>query len=214
MEVDISDNPLHETNMDTTSECESIIPKDAEKHKNQIVGTEELVTTTCSDNSAIERETCTDSESISIDVKKLDENTSTTPNIYCPPSWALNCPPSLDYKLEVIKNGLQLSDCTIYLSSPSDTNLQSSCDDGLSYCLFGRQPQSYYTQSNNINGQCSVLAHPSISRLHAVLQYGKPPHAVGHVSENEKDTTGWYLKDLESTHGTFVNKVSCEIQIF
>ncbi|CAH8435361.1 unnamed protein product [Schistosoma margrebowiei] len=206
MEVDISDNPLHETNMDTTSECESVIPKDAEKHKNQIVGTEELVTTTCSDNSAIERETCTDSESISIDVKKLDENTSTTPNIYCPPSWALNCPPSLDYKLEVIKNGLQLSDCTIYLSSPSDTNLQSSCDDGLSYCLFGRQPQSYYTQSNNINGQCSVLAHPSISRLHAVLQYGKPPHAVGHVSENEKDTTGWYLKDLESTHGTFVNK--------
>ncbi|CAH8432985.1 unnamed protein product [Schistosoma intercalatum] len=207
MEVDISNNPLHETNMDTTSEWESAIPKDDEKHKNQIVSTEELVTTTCSDDSApLERETCTDSESISIDVKKLDENTSTTPNIYCPPSWALNCPPSLDYKLEVIKNGLQLSESTVYLSSPSDTNLQSSCDDGLSYCLFGRQPQSYYTQSNNMNGQCSVLAHPSISRLHAVLQYGKPPHAVGHVSENEKDTTGWYLKDLESTHGTFVNK--------
>lgn len=63
MEVDISNNPLHETNMDTTSEWESAIPKDDEKHKNQIVRTEELVTTTCSDDSApLERETCTDSE--------------------------------------------------------------------------------------------------------------------------------------------------------
>uniref|UniRef100_A0A3Q0KKL7 Putative smad nuclear interacting protein n=1 Tax=Schistosoma mansoni TaxID=6183 RepID=A0A3Q0KKL7_SCHMA len=207
MEVDISNNPLHETNMDTTSELEGTITENAEKHKNQIVNTEELVTTTCSDDSAsLEIETCTDFESISIDVKKPDENTLTTPNIYCPPSWALNCPPSLDYKLEVIKNGLQLSECTVCLSSPSDINLQSSCDNGLSYCLFGRQPQLNYAQSGTMNGQCSVLAHPSISRLHAVLQYGKPPHSVGHVSENEKDTTGWYLKDLESTHGTFVNK--------
>ncbi|VDP50202.1 unnamed protein product [Schistosoma mattheei] len=63
MEVDISNNPSHETNMDTTSEWESAIPENAEKHKNQIVGTEELVTTTCSDDSALlGRGTCTDSE--------------------------------------------------------------------------------------------------------------------------------------------------------
>ncbi|CAH8430768.1 unnamed protein product [Schistosoma turkestanicum] len=207
MEVDIPNNPLLETTMGNTSELEGTIPENAENHTHQSVDTKELVTTTGSDDTALEKEPCTNSETMSIDVKKSDENTSSISNIYYPPSWALNCSPSLDYKLEVIKNGLQLSDCTVYLSSPpSDINLQSSCD-GLSYCLFGRQPQSYYcTPSNNMNGQCSVLAHPSISRLHAVLQYGKPPHAIGHVPETEKDTTGWYLKDLESTHGTFVNK--------
>ncbi|XP_044262562.1 kanadaptin [Tribolium madens] len=46
---------------------------------------------------------------------------------------------------------------------------------------------------------CDIcMQHPTISRYHAVLQYRK----------DEKDATnsGFYIYDLESTHGTFLNK--------
>lgn len=55
------------------------------------------------------------------------------------------------------------------------------------YFLFGRLP------SNSV-----ALEHPSISRYHALLQY----RAVAEEGQEE----GWYLYDLESTHGTFLNK--------
>lgn len=46
---------------------------------------------------------------------------------------------------------------------------------------------------------CDVtLEHPSISRYHAILQYRGQ-------SEDGEDT-GFYVHDLSSTHGTFVNK--------
>ncbi|KAI9552178.1 hypothetical protein GHT06_022515 [Daphnia sinensis] len=54
------------------------------------------------------------------------------------------------------------------------------------FLVFGRLPTCDF-----------VLQHPSISRYHAVLQY---------KTENEKDGTGWFLFDLGSTHGTFLNK--------
>lgn len=41
-----------------------------------------------------------------------------------------------------------------------------------------------------------VLEHPSISRYHAVVQF----------RAGESGTSGFYLYDLDSTHGTFVNK--------
>ncbi|XP_063907034.1 kanadaptin [Zophobas morio] len=45
---------------------------------------------------------------------------------------------------------------------------------------------------------CDVcMQHPTISRYHAVLQYRKAETA---------DKTGFYIYDLESTHGTFLNK--------
>nr|CAG4649982.1 EOG090X026V [Sida crystallina] len=44
-----------------------------------------------------------------------------------------------------------------------------------------------------------VLEHPSISRFHAVLQYR------GSEVQNSEEK-GWYLFDLGSTHGTFLNK--------
>ncbi|CAC5366499.1 Kanadaptin [Mytilus coruscus] len=46
---------------------------------------------------------------------------------------------------------------------------------------------------------CDVtMEHPSLSRHHAVLQFSK--------IKSEKQTIGWYLYDLDSTHGTWINK--------
>ncbi len=48
---------------------------------------------------------------------------------------------------------------------------------------------------------CDVLCeHPSLSRYHAILQYSN-----GDV-DNAKFPEGFYIYDLNSTHGTFVNK--------
>ena len=59
------------------------------------------------------------------------------------------------------------------------------------YFVVGRLPQ------------CDIaLEHPSISRYHAVLQYRGQSGEVGEVGEE----TGFYIYDLSSTHGTFVNK--------
>ena len=57
--------------------------------------------------------------------------------------------------------------------------------------VFGRLPN------------CDVsLEHPSVSRYHAVIQY-----KTSDTSNSEK---GFYLYDLGSTHGTFVNKSRLE----
>lgn len=53
--------------------------------------------------------------------------------------------------------------------------------------VFGRLPS------------CDVtLEHPSLSRYHAVVQY-----STGSVSPYDN---GWYIYDLDSTHGTWINK--------
>lgn len=55
------------------------------------------------------------------------------------------------------------------------------------YYVFGRLPS------------CDVtMDHPSLSRYHAVVQYCTSP-------EDGTDP-GWYLYDLDSTHGTWINK--------
>ncbi|XP_018577798.1 kanadaptin isoform X2 [Anoplophora glabripennis] len=56
-----------------------------------------------------------------------------------------------------------------------------------SFWVFGRLP------SCNISMQ-----HPTISRYHAVLQY--------RYQSTESDSCGFYIYDLGSTHGTFLNK--------
>lgn len=43
------------------------------------------------------------------------------------------------------------------------------------------------------------MAHPTISRYHAVLQYRSTFSA-------DDESRGFYLFDLGSTHGTFLNK--------
>lgn len=50
------------------------------------------------------------------------------------------------------------------------------------------------------------MAHPTVSRYHAVLQYRGTP-------EGEKEC-GFYLYDLGSTHGTFLNKYKIKSRIY
>ncbi|KER27215.1 hypothetical protein T265_05683 [Opisthorchis viverrini] len=123
-------------------------------------------------------------------------------NTYKPPVWAMPCPVELGYRFEVIKNGTPLSECTVILSGAQDSGDATE----LSFCLFGRQPQPFYAPYNRLHGQCVALAHPSVSRLHAVLQYGRPPPSIAKTSLAQPEAAGWYIQDLESTHGTFVNK--------
>ncbi|XP_075451512.1 kanadaptin isoform X4 [Ascaphus truei] len=61
--------------------------------------------------------------------------------------------------------------------------------DGLSWTLFGRLPGCHVS-----------LEHPSVSRYHAVLQYRQVP------GSDPDQEPGFYVYDLGSTHGTFINK--------
>ncbi|KAF5398203.1 hypothetical protein PHET_08324 [Paragonimus heterotremus] len=158
-------------------------------------GTSDLVT------SQADPEPEPSSVAINEPVEQPVEKCSTT-NIYRPPTWASVCPMSAGYYLEVIKNGIPLPDCTVHLSGADQ--LETGME--LSFCLIGRQPQQYYAPYNDLHGQCSVLAHPSISRLHAVLQYGRPPSVIAKPSATQVDSPGWYIQDLDSTHGTYINK--------
>ncbi|VUZ43998.1 unnamed protein product [Hymenolepis diminuta] len=105
-----------------------------------------------------------------------------TSKYYKPPEWAQTCPSESNYFIEVIKNGTSLPDDTIHLA-------------GVNHCVLGRQP-ALLLNPNFVGGKTSPLLHPSISRAHAVLQYGCYADS----------TPGWYLFDFDSTHGTFVNK--------
>ncbi|XP_013199181.1 kanadaptin [Amyelois transitella] len=96
-----------------------------------------------------------------------------TPIPYKEPKWSGLCPDGSEYGLEVLKSGMIVEKVDL-------TNK--------AFYVFGRL------------ANCDVImAHPTISRHHAVLQYkafateGEPP-------------SGWYLYDLGSTHGTFLNR--------
>ncbi|XP_014637000.1 PREDICTED: kanadaptin isoform X2 [Ceratotherium simum simum] len=85
-------------------------------------------------------------------------------------------PATAPYSLETLKGG---------------TILGTRSLKGTSCCLFGRLPS------------CDVcLEHPSVSRYHAVLQHRAP----GSEGECDGHGPGFYLYDLGSTHGTFLNK--------
>ncbi|XP_032764862.1 kanadaptin [Rattus rattus] len=85
-------------------------------------------------------------------------------------------PATAPYSLETLKGGTILGTRTL-----KDT----------SYCLFGRL------------ASCDIcLEHPSVSRYHAVLQHrGSDPSG-----DSDDQGQGFYLYDLGSTHGTFLNK--------
>ncbi|XP_066580937.1 kanadaptin-like [Prorops nasuta] len=99
-------------------------------------------------------------------------NTSSSKDLPLPykePSWSGI--PEDEYQIEILKSGVILE--TIDLSKKS-------------YYVIGRLPS------------CNIpLAHPTISRYHAILQYRSVP--------NENNKKGFYLYDLGSTHGTFWN---------
>lgn len=115
----------------------------------------------------------------------------------CPykvPCWSKQPSDSIDYSFEVLKSGQIIEEIK---------NLQ-----GKPYWTFGRLPE------NDIE-----LAHPTISRFHAILQYR--PKMAQQLSEGDNNDDaeelqdnnenigppdGWYIYDLDSTHGTFLNK--------
>lgn len=79
--------------------------------------------------------------------------------------------PEKKYKLEVLKSGVILDSVDLTLKSVH---------------VFGRLPV------------CDIpLAHPTISRYHAVIQY--------RLKGDEQNPQGLYLYDLGSTHGSFWN---------
>lgn len=117
---------------------------------------------------------------------------------YTEPKWSQPPDSSLVYSFEVLKGG-QIVD--------NVKNLQDKA-----FWTIGK------FQTNDI-----VMAHPTISRYHAVLQYRPETNIKDDDSDSSDedesttsaDTTsqkpkvdkGWYLYDLNSTHGTFVNKM-------
>ncbi|XP_070153099.1 kanadaptin isoform X2 [Polyergus mexicanus] len=102
-------------------------------------------------------------------VENVLPDTKNIPVPYLEPKWGGK--PSEEYKLEVLKSGIILE--KIDLTERS-------------FYILGRLP------SCNLS-----LAHPTISRYHAIIQY--------RTMEDENNSKGFYLYDLESTHGTFWN---------
>ncbi len=111
---------------------------------------------------------------------------------YTVPHWSGEPPSHQQFSLSIIKNGSIIDELDL---------------GGKEYLVFGRLPS------------CDVrLEHPSISRYHAVLQYRpacqeKEGEERGQ-GESENHTVfstnprepGYYVYDLGSTHGTYLNK--------
>uniref|UniRef100_A0A182VPM8 FHA domain-containing protein n=1 Tax=Anopheles minimus TaxID=112268 RepID=A0A182VPM8_9DIPT len=127
--------------------------------------------------------------------EQFEQNTVEIPPIpYKEPTWSRKCDPSQEYSFEVEKNGVIIDEIKQLQSKP--------------FWLFGRLPN------------CDVnMAHPTISRYHAILQY----RATDDSTENEQESTrpvhatvepGWYLYDLNSTHGTFLNKQQIPVRTY
>lgn len=106
----------------------------------------------------------------------------------------------------------QPSDCSVYnfevLKSGQIIELVKDLQKK-AYWTFGRLPE------NDIE-----MAHPTISRFHAILQYRpkmEQQQLEGEENEDDEESKydntenkgppeGWYIYDLGSTHGTFLNK--------
>lgn len=121
---------------------------------------------------------------------------------YVEPKWSATPDSDSPYTFEVLKGG-QIIEHVREL-------------DTRAYWTFGKMP------SNDI-----VMIHPTISRFHAVLQYRpemdatKSTTSSDDADDNDKSDdnqpaqsndkpkieSGWYLYDLNSTHGSFVNKM-------
>ena len=108
---------------------------------------------------------------------------------YTVPHWNSEPPRDQAFSLSVIKNGTIIDELDL---------------SGKAYLVFGRLPN------------CDVqLEHPSISRYHAVLQY-RPASQDKMEGEGESENhtvfstnphePGYYVYDLGSTHGTYLNK--------
>ena len=112
---------------------------------------------------------------------------------YTVPHWSGEPPSHQQFSLSIIKNGSIIDELDL---------------GGKEYLVFGRLPT------------CDIqLEHPSISRHHAVLQY-RPASQEKKEGEEEGEgesenrtafstnprEPGYYVYDLGSTHGTYLNK--------
>ncbi|XP_076277920.1 kanadaptin [Lasioglossum baleicum] len=104
-----------------------------------------------------------------VKVEKSQEHPKDVQFPYVEPPWSGK--PEKDYKVEVLKSGVIIE--TISLVEQS-------------FFVIGRLPSCHIS-----------LAHPTISRHHAVLQY--------RAKEDGEYSKGLYVYDLGSTHGTFWN---------
>lgn len=142
--------------------------------------------------------------------EKTAENATLTkpqnPTQHCPykvPKWSDRPSENTNYSFEVLKSGQIIDEVK---------DLQKKA-----YWTFGRLPE------NDIE-----MAHPTISRFHAILQYRpkctKTENEKAEDDDNEDDSEnsdvdkgppeGWYLYDLGSTHGTFLNKQRIPLKVY
>ena len=113
---------------------------------------------------------------------------------YTEPAWSGI--PAIPHHLSVIKNGVELSDISL-VDQP--------------YCVIGRLPSCHIR-----------LEHPSISRYHAVIQHRPTADPSSSSSYSEQYTmyssvpreAGYYVYDLHSTHGTFINKNKIQPRLY
>nr|VZI24761.1 unnamed protein product [Spirometra erinaceieuropaei] len=138
---------------------------------------------------------------------------SATPNpaaYYKQPDWASTCPTEAAYNVEVIKNGVPLTEDNVNLCSLSEEAKDAEAiGEGVRFCVFGRQPRGAVSPTDAACAKCVTMLHPSISRVHAILQYGSGPPTPTSQTASDQDTEptkGWHIIDMNSTHGTFVNK--------
>lgn len=127
---------------------------------------------------------------------KHKKNIPVVPCPYIEPKWSEQPDSEIIYNFEVLKTGVIVDEIK---------NLQTKA-----FWIFGRLPT------------CDVMMeHPTISRYHTALQY-RPcnkedlddleeeevveEEKTEIVSKPPKVEEGWYVYDLNSTHGTFVNK--------
>ncbi|CAO1432404.1 unnamed protein product [Diamesa tonsa] len=114
--------------------------------------------------------------------ENITKTISSEPSNDCPykePNWS--GAPSEYYGFEVLKNGQIVEQIK---------NLEKK-----NFWVFGRLPQ------NEI-----VAAHPTVSRHHCVLQY-RPQIESEEGSDEPEIEKGWFIFDLDSTHGTFLNRM-------
>uniref|UniRef100_A0A905AVW7 FHA domain-containing protein n=1 Tax=Glossina morsitans morsitans TaxID=37546 RepID=A0A905AVW7_GLOMM len=113
-------------------------------------------------------------------------------NPYKIPPWSSTPSKDRKYSFEILKSGQIIEKIE---------DLQEKA-----FWTFGRLPE------NDIE-----MAHPTISRFHAILQY----RSKKEINENVKSSDtldeipeGWYVYDLDSTHGTFLNKQRIPTKVF
>lgn len=104
------------------------------------------------------------------------------------PSDAYRASPAIPYR-EPAWSGLPPPTLYSLEVLKSGSILSTKSLDDASWTVFGRLPTCHVS-----------LEHPSVSRYHAVLQYRAVPG-----SEPDQEP-GFYVYDLGSTHGTFINK--------